>query len=346
MSSARLVLLVPSSVISLLVIICPALVGNSLASSVQESDIANLTTTSNSSLSNVTDPTLNSTLNATQTDSLYGTGAGLLQEKYTGLIRSDISPAVAELLGLDDTYPGVMVMEVTPGSPADEAGLRGANMTRAVDGEIVRLGGDIVVAVNGNASVVEDDQAFVDYLQNEKLVGDNITLTVLRDGNVNEVELTLGSLPQFFWYVDDDEGIRILYPSDWRVSDSNLGPSDVIRFFSPEENAELGQSSAAVLIKVSPANGMTLDEFAAQLMEGTPGTRVLDIRGTELSGLQAYERVFYEYGANRTLKVKSVFTLNDDQLYRINYAADIPKYDDYLPMVDEMLKSFEFTKAD
>jgi hypothetical protein len=346
MSHARLVLLVPLSVISLLVIICPALLGESLASSAQDLDTATLATTGNSSFSNVNNPTVNSTSNATQTDSSYGTGAGLLQIKYTGLIRSDISPDVAQLLGLNDSYPGVIVTEVIPGSPADEAGVRGANMTRAMDGEIVRLGGDIIVAVDGNASVVEDEEAFMNYLQNEKFVGNNITLTILRDGKVNEVEMTLGSLPRFFWYVDDDEGIRILYPSDWRVSDTSLGSGDVIKFFSPEENADLGVPSAAVLIKVSPANGMTLDEVAAQLMEGTPGTRMLDIRGTELSGLQTYESIFYEYGANRTLKVKSIFTLNDDQIYRINFATDIPKYDDYLPMVDEMLKSFEFTKTD
>lgn len=344
MSNAKLILLVSSSVISLLVTICLALLSESLASPVQESEIGTLT--SNSSSSNVTDLTLNSTLNATQTDSPYGTGAGLLQEKYTGLIRSDISPAVAELLGLDDTYPGVMVTEVIPGSPAEKAGIKGANMTRAVDGEIVRLGGDIVVAVDGNSSVVEDDEAFVEYFQNEKLVGENITLTVLREGKVNEIELTLGSMPEFSWYVDNDEGIRVLYPSDWRVPDNNLGREDVIKFFSPEENTELDLSSAAVLIKVFPANGRTLDEIATQLMEGTPNTRMLDIIGTELSGLQAYESIYYEYGANRTLKVKSTITLNDDQLYQINFAADTSKYDDYLPMVDEMLRSFEFTRAD
>ena len=73
--------------------------------------------------------------------------------------------------------------------------------------------------------------------------------------------------------------------------------------------------------------------------------RMLDLEGTELSGLQAYESIFYKYGANRTLKVKSAFTIDDDQLYRINYAADTSKYDDYLPMFEEMLKSFQFTKT-
>ena len=178
---------------------------------------------------------------------VYGTIAGQLQIRYTGLIRSDIDPEVAEELGLSDTNPGVLVTEVIPSSPAEKSGIRGANMSRAVGGEIVRLGGDIIVAVDGNSSVAKDDIAFVDYLQNEKQVGENISLTFLRDGIVNETDLTLSSLPDFFRYIDDDEGIRMEYPSDWRVSDSNLGPNDVIKFFSPEGNTELGEPTAELL---------------------------------------------------------------------------------------------------
>jgi hypothetical protein len=315
----------------------------STASFIQIVDASTLLA-NDSSLSTNTSTASNVISTVTQMNSQYDPGAGLLQFRYTGLIRSDISPDVAEQLGLNDTNPGVMVIEVIPGSPADMAGIRAANMTRAVDGEIVRLGGDIIVAVDGNASVAKDDDAFVDYLQNEKLIGDNVTLTFLRDGKVDEVEMTLGSLPDFFWYIDDDEGIRMQYPSDWRVSDTNLGRNDVIKFFSPEENTDLGVATAAVLVKVAPAGEITLDEVAAQEMEGASKTRALDIGGTELSGLQAYESIFYEYGANRTLKVMSTFTINDDQLYRINYAADTSKYDDYLPAIEEMLRSFEFTK--
>lgn len=321
--------------------------GVSTVSFIQGVDASTLPVNDSSSSSLITSTSLDLVSNVTQTDSLYGPGAGLLQVRYTGLIRSDISPDVAEQLGLNDTYRGVMVTEVIPGSPADQAGIRGANMTRELDGEIVRLGGDIIVAVDGNASVAKDGEAFIGYLQNEKLIGDNITLNLLRDGKMNNVEMTLGSLPDFFWYIDEDEGIRMQYPSDWRVSDTNLGRNDVIKFFSPEQNSEVGVATAGVLVKVAPAREITLDELAAQQMEGkgAPNARMLNIRGTELSGLQAYESIFYEFGANRTLKVKSTFTINDDQIYRINYAVDTSKYDDYLPMVDEMLRTFRFIES-
>lgn len=274
----------------------------------------------------------------------YPANAGTLQVRYTGLIRSDVSPEVAQELGLNETFPGLLVTEVIPGSPAENSGIRGPNMTRVVGGEIVRLGGDIIVKVDDNESIAKDDESFVDYLQNEKMVGENVTLTILRDGRAYEIDLTLGALPAFFWYNDEDEGIKLKYPSDWRVSDNKNDKSDVVSFFSPEENTERETSTAAVIVKVFLAEGVTLDEFAVEQTEDTENTRRLDVTGTELADLQAYESTFYEYSANRTLKVKSAFTLLEDQIFRINYAADTSTYDDYLPMFEEMLKSFQFTK--
>jgi hypothetical protein len=268
--------------------------------------------------------------------------AGMLQVRYTGLIRSDIDPEVAKALGLNDTSPGVMVTGVIPGSPAEKAEIRGADTKRAVDGEIVRLGGDIIVGVDGNGSVTSEDESFVDYLQNEKFVGDNITLNILRDGKINEIDLTLTALPDFFWYIDTDEGIKIKYPSDWTVSDRNLKRNDIIKFFSPEFDSGSETATAAVFLKISPSSGISLDELAARENEGTQNTRVLEDRGTDLAGLQAYEIIYYEYDPDRTLKVKSIFTIEDDDIYRINYAADVSTFDDYLPMVEEMIQSFQF----
>ena len=246
---------------------------------------------------------------------------GILQIPYTGLIRSDISPEIADALGLNDTYPGLLVVDVIPGSPAAKAGIRGANSTNLVEGELARLGGDIILQVDQNASIVKDDASFTDYLENERRAGDNLTLTIARNGKIGEIVLTLGALPSFLPYVDQEEGIAVKYPYDWTVSDSNLRQNDVIKFFSAEQNPELDLPTAAVIIKASPTEGLTLDELAVKETEGLNNTRLLDLKGTELSGLQAYESTFYEYGDDRTLKVNSIFTLNDDQFFRINFVC-------------------------
>ena len=105
--------------------------------------ITNASSSQKENYSNRSD--LPSSSNNSLSDNFNRTNAGELQSRYTGIIRSDISPEVARALGLNETYPGLIVTEVIPNSPAEKAGLRGANQVRAVEGEIVRLGGDIIV---------------------------------------------------------------------------------------------------------------------------------------------------------------------------------------------------------
>jgi S1-C subfamily serine protease len=79
---------------------------------------------------------------------------------------------------------GVVVLRVTPGSPAAEAGLRGAKL--GADGAIVP--GDIITAVDGKP--VEGVARLINRLD-EKKVGDTVKLTVRRDGNDIAINVTL-----------------------------------------------------------------------------------------------------------------------------------------------------------
>jgi S1-C subfamily serine protease len=79
-----------------------------------------------------------------------------------------------------------------PRSPADEAGLRGSFMPIEVNGEQILIGGDIITAV---------DKATVDSIRSLSLAlsqyepGDEVTLTILRDGETVEVPVTLAERP-------------------------------------------------------------------------------------------------------------------------------------------------------
>jgi hypothetical protein len=271
--------------------------------------------------------------------------AGILQIPYTGLVRNQITPEIASMLGLNSSTFGMIVSEVMPDSPAEEAGLYAGNITRSVGGNIIRLGGDIILAVDGNSSFIRSSDAYLHYLRDVKKVGENLTFTIIRDGNFKEVNLTLGAVPEFFWYDDPDEGIRIAYPSDWEVSEENLKRDDIVKFFSPEENPSNGLSTVGVFLKVSPAGEFGLDTLAQQETESEGPVRNLHLTFTDIGGLPAYESVLYNYGdQNRTLKLLSAFTIKDgDQIYRINYAADPWKYEEYLPIARKMIDSFQFT---
>jgi 2-alkenal reductase len=99
---------------------------------------------------------------------------------------------LADELGLSVTE-GVLVAEVTPGEPADRAGLRGGDRDVVVDGVPIRAGGDIIMAIDGNQ--VRDFDELIAYLVRETEVGNTVTLTVLRDNEVLEILVTLGKRP-------------------------------------------------------------------------------------------------------------------------------------------------------
>jgi S1-C subfamily serine protease len=62
-----------------------------------------------------------------------------------------------------------------------------------VNGRQMELGGDVIIGVDNNSIRKIDD--LLSYLEREKQVGDNITLSIVRDGQVQTVNLTLASRP-------------------------------------------------------------------------------------------------------------------------------------------------------
>lgn len=100
---------------------------------------------------------------------------------------------LAEPLGLPVTS-GVLLQTVTPDSPADRAGLRGGtNNGTVVRGREIYVGGDIIVAINGQ--YVDNMDDLVSYLVVNTRPGDEVTLTVIRNGNTLEIPVVLGERP-------------------------------------------------------------------------------------------------------------------------------------------------------
>jgi S1-C subfamily serine protease len=87
---------------------------------------------------------------------------------------------------------GMVITQVQPGTPADDAGLQAATGMTTVDGQEVPTGGDVIVAIDGKAVTSSAE------LQNAidaKRPGDTISITVLRDGKRKTIEVTLERRP-------------------------------------------------------------------------------------------------------------------------------------------------------
>ncbi len=116
---------------------------------------------------------------------------GTYHYPYLG-ITSDNRFTVAELadpLDLPVTY-GVLISSVQPNTAADQAGLRGGDREVQVQGMTITAGGDIIIAVDNQRIETFDD--LIAYLVLETEVGQEVMLTIMRDGREMEIPVTLG----------------------------------------------------------------------------------------------------------------------------------------------------------
>jgi S1-C subfamily serine protease len=116
---------------------------------------------------------------------------GTAEYAYIGVSSQSLYPQLADKLGLDTNHGG-LIAEVVPGGPADDAGLQGGDERIRFQAGSYRTGGDVILAVNGHPVIRPDDLArLISALQ----PGDKVTLQVLRDGNSQDVQVTLGVRP-------------------------------------------------------------------------------------------------------------------------------------------------------
>jgi 2-alkenal reductase len=104
---------------------------------------------------------------------------------------SQISPAAKQQLGIPPNLKGLLVQEVSAG--AQRAGIRPGNRLVIIGGLPLRVGGDIIVAIDGRP--VSTGGELRGYIENTKRPGDTVTLTILRGGQRMDVQVTLAERP-------------------------------------------------------------------------------------------------------------------------------------------------------
>ncbi len=116
---------------------------------------------------------------------------GDVEYAYIGVSTQPLYPQLAEKLGLDTTFGG-LIAQVVSGGPAEKAGLKGGTGSLTFQAGEYRTGGDVILQVDGHDIVESDDLAR--YIAFRK-PGERVDVTILRDGKKQDVEVTLGTRP-------------------------------------------------------------------------------------------------------------------------------------------------------
>jgi S1-C subfamily serine protease len=113
---------------------------------------------------------------------------GRVRRATLGAEGTPLWPELASALKLP-VQQGILIEQVTPGGAAAAAGIRGGSRTVIAGMRQLRIGGDVIVAINGKTV---SDQTDLNLLLNRQQPGDTATLTIYRDGKKMDVPVKLG----------------------------------------------------------------------------------------------------------------------------------------------------------
>ncbi len=120
---------------------------------------------------------------------------GRYEHPYLGIrFGNTVTTTVAKQLNLP-VNQGIFVGEVVPNGPAGKAGLRASTDDAVtINGYRYPAKSDIILKIDGQQ--VSNSEEVIDYLATDTEVGQTVTLTILRDGQEQELKVTLGARPR------------------------------------------------------------------------------------------------------------------------------------------------------
>lgn len=150
----------------------------------------------------------------------------------------------------------------------------------------------------------------------------------------------------FLTYNNPTFGIKIQYPSDWKVEenkDHSEDNTDVVTFSSPVSE------EVAISVDNINDNSMTLmqyvnDTVLSDLNQSRDFTMLQSNSNAILDGNPAYS-VTYTDKDPEPFKGMEIVTLKNGRAYDISYSADLDTYDSVLPTVQTMINSFSTTPS-
>ena len=113
---------------------------------------------------------------------------GRVRRPSLGIRTLPVGPELAQEMGLASDY-GILIVQTVPGGSAERAGLHGGTQRAYIGNVPVMLGGDLIVAIDGEEIGDQQDLA---NLMNKHKAGDTVTVTIFRGKKKMDVKVTLG----------------------------------------------------------------------------------------------------------------------------------------------------------
>ncbi len=113
---------------------------------------------------------------------------GRVKRPSLGIVSYPIGPDLASQMGLA-AESGVLIQRVLPGGAAERAGLRGGNEQAYVGNQPIMIGGDLIVAIDGQQVTDPED---ISALMDKHQAGDTISVTIVRGKKQMTLKLILG----------------------------------------------------------------------------------------------------------------------------------------------------------
>jgi S1-C subfamily serine protease len=114
---------------------------------------------------------------------------GYYLHPYLGLVFATMASDLAQDNGIPLNLKGVYVDRITENGPADKAGIHGSTTDQYLKKHL----GDVIIAVDGHNITKRDD--LLNYIGQNKIAGNSITLTVYRNGHAIDLKATLSARP-------------------------------------------------------------------------------------------------------------------------------------------------------
>jgi hypothetical protein len=154
----------------------------------------------------------------------------------------------------------------------------------------------------------------------------------------------------FLTYNNPNLGIRLMYPADWKKSDSKdiariFGHQMGVLFSSQPEN-EFDMFSENLFVGGSVVENISLAEFitsAINSLQESQNMNIADSSPTTVAGIPAYTiKYFFSMPPVPVdLFGMQIWTVKDDKLYSIIFTSQSDKFSDYEPIVQRMINSLE-----